>query len=67
MSSNHKSKKNSKICPECNSWMELMEVTSDKNGIIYSHKQFECIECGYVDIRKNKKDNRIPLRDWGME
>lgn len=67
MSSNHKKQKNSKICPECGFWMELVEISSTKNGVTYSHQQFECLDCGYADIRKNKKNNKVSLRDWGLE
>ena len=67
MSSNHKKQKGSKICPDCGFWMELVEISTTRDGIIYTKKQYECLDCGFVGVRKNKKDNKIPLRDWGIE
>jgi hypothetical protein len=67
MSTNHKNKKGSfKVCPECGSRMESVEIKNTKDGVIYSKKILECIECGCVESRKDKK-GRISLKDWNIE
>lgn len=59
-------KKKVKVCPECGSMMESVEIKNTKDGITYSKIVFECIECEYCDTKKTRK-NRSSLRDWGME
>jgi Zn ribbon nucleic-acid-binding protein len=54
------------LCPECGSRMETIEKKSVKDGVVYSKKIIECVECGFHDIRKNKKDN-ISIKDWNLE
>ncbi len=55
MSSKHKHKS----CPECNGRMESVQIKEAKNGVIYSQKAVQCVECGYTDTIRNRKD-RIP-------
>lgn len=59
-------KRKMKMCPECGSMMETVEVKNTRDGITYSKFVFECIECGFCDAKKTRKNN-TSLRDWGME
>lgn len=50
------SNKKSKICPECGARLEHTQFTHKKDGVVYSEKGFECVECGYIEKIRNRKD-----------
>lgn len=49
----------SKKCPECGARLTVIEETEIVDGISYSIPMIECFNCGYGDLYKNNKKNRV--------
>lgn len=54
-----------KVCPECGSRMESVDIGEHKDGVTYHKTALECIGCGYTDLKRSRK-NRSSIRDWNL-
>ncbi|GIU69810.1 MAG: hypothetical protein KatS3mg002_1046 [Candidatus Woesearchaeota archaeon] len=53
-------KRLNRVCPDCKSKnYYLIEISEEKDGIVFSNKYHKCMDCYYKETIKDKRKNKI--------
>ena len=60
-----KTKQLKRVCPECYSFLSLVEHKVKRGGVVYNEPRIECLECGYVQhngkVKRHKTEAVQPM------
>jgi uncharacterized protein with PIN domain len=61
-----KNKRLGKKCPLCEGILEIVTRSENKQGVLYSEKYIECLECDYKEKIKNNHNGKEKEEDFDI-